>query len=246
VESDLAITIERQLAALGTPARAAGEKAYLKSELVHLGASLPATRRVVRATLVADSSVEHDVVVGAVEALWSRGIFDCRLAGVELLRATPALLGPADLDLVERLIRRSSTWALVDPLATHVAGALVDRDAALVATLDRWSTDADFWIRRSSMLALLLALRRGEGDFARFGRYADGMLDEREFFIRKAIGWVLRDTSRRRPVLVYDWVRQRAARCSGVTIREAVKHLSDEHRAEILGLRRGAGGEREV
>jgi 3-methyladenine DNA glycosylase AlkD len=239
VDPPIATAIEQQLAELGTPQRAAGEKRYLKSELEHFGASLPATRRVVLATLAEHPSLGHDDIVAVVEALWSRGIFDCRLAAVELLRAGAELLGPADLDLVERLIRRSLTWALVDPLAEHVAGGLLERNHELVATLDRWSADADFWIRRSSMLALLLALRRGEGDFERFGRYADGMLDEREFFIRKAIGWVLRDTSRKRPDLVFAWVRPRAARCSGVTIREVVKHLSDEQRAEILRLRGG-------
>jgi 3-methyladenine DNA glycosylase AlkD len=139
--------------------------------------------------------------------------------------------------VVERLLRESSTWALVDPLAEHVAGGLVERHPGLAATLDRWSGDDDFWIRRSAMLALLRPLRRGDGDFERFGSYADGMLDEREFFIRKAIGWVLRDTSRKRPELVYEWVAPRASRCSGVTIREAVKHLSEAQRAEILRLR---------
>jgi DNA alkylation repair enzyme len=52
---------------------------------------------------------------------------------------------------------------------------------------DRWAADSDFWLRRSAMLALLISLREGRGDFDRFGRYADAMLCEREFFIRKAI-----------------------------------------------------------
>jgi 3-methyladenine DNA glycosylase AlkD len=60
------------------------------------------------------------------------------------------------------------------------------------------------------------------------------MLDEREFFIRKAIGWVLRDTARKRPDLVYEWLLPRAARASGVTIREAVKPLSEAQRAAVL------------
>jgi 3-methyladenine DNA glycosylase AlkD len=237
----VAAAIEAQLAELGTPERAAGEKRYLKSDLVHLGAGLPATRAVVRATLLEHPQLEREAVLALVDALWSRGVFDCRLAAVELLRASADELRPADLALVERLIRGSLTWALVDPLSEHVAGGLVEGHPGLVAALDRWSTDADFWIRRASMLALLRPLRAGAGDFERFGRYADGMLDEREFFIRKAIGWVLRDTSRKRPDLVYEWVRPRAARCSGVTIREAVKHLSDDQRTEILGLRRPGG-----
>ena len=63
------------------------------------------------------------------------------------------------------------------------------------------------------------------------------MLDEREFFIRKAIGWVLRETSKQRPELVYEWLLPRAHRASGVTIREAVKYLSEDQRAGILARR---------
>ena len=68
-------------------------------------------------------------------------------------------------------------------------------------------------------------------------RYADAMLDEREFFIRKAIGWVLRETSKRRPREVYDWLLPRARRASGVTMREATKYLSPEQRDALLAAR---------
>jgi DNA alkylation repair enzyme len=101
----------------------------------------------------------------------------------------------------------------------------VERYPALTGTLDRWSADPDFWLRRSALLALLVPLRRGAGEFERFSRYADQMLDEREFFIRKAIGWVLRETGKRRPDLVAGWLAPRIGRVSGVTVREAVKPL---------------------
>jgi 3-methyladenine DNA glycosylase AlkD len=84
------------------------------------------------------------------------------------------------------------------------------------------------------MLALLRPLRRGDGDFRRFTRYAEPALNEREFFIRKAIGWVLRETAKKRPDLVYRWLLPRCAVASGVTVREAVKYLSPRQRADIL------------
>ena len=105
----------------------------------------------------------------------------------------------SDVGLVEQLLREARTWALVDELAAVVVGGLVERHPELGAVLDRWAIDPDLWIRRSALLALLVPLRRGGGDFARFARYADGMLDEPEFFIRKAIGWVLRDTGQKAP-----------------------------------------------
>lgn len=229
----LAACVESQLRAVGDSERAEHEQRYLKSRLEHAGASVPAIRKIAKTAIAGHPELAHDELVDLVDALWARPLHECRMAAVELLELRSDALRPADIDLVERLIRESKTWALVDGLAASVAGVLVERYPELSTTLDRWSSDEDFWVRRSALLALLLALRRGEGDFTRFGRYADAMLEEREFFIRKAIGWVLRDTARKRPDLVYGWLKPRASRASSVTIREAVKHLSDEQRSEI-------------
>jgi 3-methyladenine DNA glycosylase AlkD len=236
-----AALVEELAAALrtrGTPERAEQERRYLKSELVHYGTSVPAIRSVAKTFAGAHPDLSHHDLVGLVDALWHGGVHEHRMVAVELLDLSGRLLSADDLPLLERLLRSAGTWALVDGLAATVVGAIAEREPKAVGpVLDRWSTDADFWLRRSSLLALLLPLRRGEGDFDRFGRYADGMLDEREFFVRKAIGWVLRDTARKRPDLVFGWLLPRAARASGVTIREAVKPLSDEQRAAIAAAR---------
>ena len=231
----LARQLERDLAALGNPTRAVNEKAYLKSELVHFGVPMPVIRKTVVAAVSRD--LDHDALVATVETLWSRGIHELRVAAIEALLRCKQRLTTADLPLLERLVRESKTWAYVDVLATHLIGHLVETDPGLVKTLDRFARDDDFWIRRTAMLALLGPLRRGSGDFARFGRYADAMLDEREFFIRKAIGWILRETSRKQPGLVYDWLLPRAARASGVTMREALKYLSPAQRSKLTAAR---------
>ena len=235
--AELAARIESDIRNAGRPERAANEQRYLKSELEHAGASVPAVRRIVNAELAAHGPLGHDELVALVRTLWASGLHECRMASVEVLEARTGTLEPDDIELVEHLLRESRTWALVDGLAANVAGELVERYPDLTGTLDRWATDEDFWLRRSALLALLHALRRGEGDFERFGRYADVMLEEREFFIRKAIGWVLRDASRRRPELVYAWLEPRATRASGVTIREAVKYLSPTQREQITERR---------
>ena len=138
------------------------------------------------------------------------------------------------MPLLERLIRESRTWALVDGLAASVAGPLVDRFPELTVVLDRWSVDEDFWMRRSALLALLGGLRVGRATSAALLRYADAMLEEKEFFVRKAIGWVLRDTGVELLDLVHQWLLPRAGRASGVTLREALKPLSGEQRVAIL------------
>jgi 3-methyladenine DNA glycosylase AlkD len=105
-----------------------------------------------------------------------------------------------------------------------IGGILARSPLEVTPVLDRWSTDPDFWIRRASLLAELQPLRKG-GDLGPFLRRADAMLDEKEFFIRKAIGWVLREVAKRRPEQVVAWVAPRTHRASGVTMREAVKYL---------------------
>lgn len=237
----LAERIDAGLLARAVPDRAAGEKAYLKSALTHYGTSVPSTRAAVREAL-AGARLGHDELVEVVGRLWEVPVHERRAAAVELLEVHGDVLGVADAPLLERLLRESRTWALVDGLAASVVGPVTERDEAWGAVLDRWVTDEDFWLRRSALLAHLLPLRAGGGDWERFTRYADATLDETEFFVRKAIGWVLRDTGRRRPDLVYAWILPRAARASGVTIREAVKPLTEEQRDTVLAARDGAGG----
>jgi 3-methyladenine DNA glycosylase AlkD len=234
--------IEASLRAAGTPERAANEKRYLKSELDHAGATVPDVRAVLRAFTREHRDLTHDELTALVGALWSRPVFECRLAAALLLTAYPRLLGPDDLGLLQRLVRDSRTWALVDVLAGKVLGTIVATHPDAAGELDAWAADPDFWVRRSALLSQMQPLRVGTTDFSRFGRYADAMLDEREFFIRKAIGWVLRDVSRRDSSTVYEWLAPRIDRASGVTVREAVKYLAPDQRAELLaayGKRRG-------
>ena len=229
-----AAAIEDALRALGSPERAASEKAYLKSDLEFAGTPVPAIRSVVTSWRRQQHDLDHDGLVAVTQALWARPVHECRMAAAELLTANGALLDAADTGLVEGMLRTARTWALVDGLAANVTGDLVRRHPELTATLDRWAVDEDFWIRRSAMLALLIPLRQGAGDFGRFSRYADQMLDEKEFFIRKAIGWILRETARRRPDLVAQWLAPRVHRASGVTVREAVKPLPPPVRDQLL------------
>ena len=233
----LAESITNELEACGTADRAMREQGYLKSGLHHFGASVPAIRSVAKTTARRHRDLTHEQLVELVGALWAQPVHECRMVCVELLSAYGDRLDPIDASLLERFVRESRTWALVDGLAISVVGRLVERFPELNQVLDRWATDGDFWLRRSALLALLVPLREGRGDFERFGRYADLMLDEREFFVRKAIGWVLRDTGRQRPDLVFDWLLPRARQASGVTIREAIKPLSAEQRATINAAR---------
>jgi len=231
----IAAEIERVLRAEGDPRRGVGQKADREKHipdppgpglgLEYFGATVPMVRNTTKAALRAHPLTQRDELVALVERLWDGGVYDLRLAAIDALRVHIKLLAVEDLPVLERFVREAQTWALLDTFSISVLAPLVERYSELVATLDRWAEDEDFWVRRQAMLSLLPALRRGEGDFDRFARYADAMLDEREFFIRKVIGWILREVSKKRPQLVTEWLAPRTGRASGVTFREAVKYL---------------------
>lgn len=232
-----ALAVTEALRAVGTAERAAQEKRYLKSELEFLGVTVPEMRRVVTGAVRGYPGLDAAGMVAWAVALWGEPVHERRMAAVEILTLGGPRLGAADLAVAERLVRKSGTWALVDGLAGNVAGQIALRDPRSWPVIDRWAVDADFWVRRSALLALLFGIRRGQPDLARFTRYAESMLTEREFFIRKAIGWVLREISKRDPVWVASWTELHLAEMSGVTFREAVRRLPAAEAERLRKLR---------
>ncbi len=231
--------LEHDLRAVGDEKRAVGAKAYLKIDLEFIGVAARPLRAVAGAFSAGHPEIDRSALLEIVQALWQRPIFELRAVAVALLERRPGDLVAGDLELVEDLLRRSHTWALVDWLCTKVAAPLVERqpDSAAVV-LERWSRDGDFWVRRASMLAQLPALRAGGGDFGLFASFASRMVGEKEFFIRKAIGWVLRDVSKKRPDLAFAFLAEHVHEVSGLTLREGSKYLPKEQRETLFRARR--------
>ena len=207
---------------------------YLRSDLRFYGASVPAIR-----ASVGEFSAEHPDLTRAdlraiARALYATNVHELRSAAIGLLERQRTKLTERDLVWLIDLVRRSNTWAHVDWIAPKVIGNVVVRYPRARTALARWARDGNFWVRRAALLAEHDARRAG-GDFALFARLAAGMLDEREFFIRKAIGWVLREVSKTRPELVYRFLRDNRAQVSRLTLQEGAKYLPAARRV-ALGL----------
>lgn len=236
--------LDARLRAAGDAERAVNEKQYLKSPIDHYGATVPAIRRAVAEVQRAWGTPKRRPLLEVVDRLWSSSVHEQRMAAVLLLEDRGGVLVKRDLPLLRRMIRDAFTWAYVDGLAANVVGGLVERYPELADRLDGWAKDDSFWVRRASMLALLGPLRRGAGDWTRFTRYADAMLEEKEFFVRKAIGWVLRETSKKRPERVRRYVASRLDRMAGLTFREAVRRLPAADREALERARAASPGPR--
>jgi 3-methyladenine DNA glycosylase AlkD len=217
--------------------RAAQEKRYLKSELDFLGVAMPDIRREAKAFVRAHGAIARETLFALTDALWKTRLHELRSTAVAILELQHAQLSAADLPWLLALIRDAKTWALVDWLATKVFGPIVAREPRAKKQLDRWARDEDFWVRRTALLSLHDELLAGRGDFAHFARLATPMLGEREFFIRKAIGWVLRSTAKRTPERTHAYVAEHAQAMSGLTFKEATRNLTAKQIKQLTALR---------
>ena len=225
----------KRFIAVGTPARAKQEQAYLKSDLRFYGASVPEIRRASADFARAHPDLTRTELRTIVDGLYASGWHDLRSASIALLGRYQSLLHQSDLPWLAGLVRSSNTWAHVDWLAADIIGGVVERYPASLRRLPAWAKDESFWVRRTALLAQVRVLSRGDGDFDLFARLAAGMLDEREFFIRKAIGWILREVSKRRPELVYRFLREHRDEVSSLSLQEGAKYLPARMRTG-LGL----------
>src|SRR5262249_36893725 len=147
------------------------------------------------------------------DAAYATEFFDLRSAAIGVLERRVKLLTRADLPWLIDLVRASACWAHVDWLAVSVVGKV----PPAAKEIPVWAKGDDFWVRRTALLAQLDELRAGRGDFDLFARIAAPMLGETEFFIRKAIGWVLREVSKKRPELTFQFLKAHAGEPAGLT-----------------------------
>ncbi len=221
--------VERALTLSATPERAEYEKRYLRSELRFIGAAMPAVRTECARQyklLKPVPRVELDLLT---DALWQSNCHELRSVAICLMVRSSELFSRKDLPRLQSLISESAGWAHVDWIATDLLGAVYTTDGSIADELRSWSKDADFWVRRASMLALLGEARRGNRKaFELFSEFASTMVHEKEFFIRKAIGWVLREVSKKQPQWTYEFLMRHRDLVSGLTMREGSKYLSSK------------------
>lgn len=219
--------------------RAAPMAAYMRNRFVFLGVPTPLRRRLARPSIVAAKRA-NDVVATLLLArgLWRERWRECHYVAVDLLVACAPQLPAAALADVEQLIVTHSWWDSVDALAKHVAGVIVRGHPAMVATVERWAADPNLWLRRTAILHQLGA--KSATDRERLFRHCRANGGDPEFFIRKGIGWALREYAYVDPGAVGEFLDAHGGALSPLSVREASKHLPPRRPAM---LRRRGGTE---
>ncbi|WP_061781756.1 DNA alkylation repair protein [Microbacterium hominis] len=217
---ELADAIRADLRLSADPSRAAGQQAYMKSAMPFLGVRVPAARRLAhaRARGIRDGVVLQETALTLLDGAQFR---EERYAALALLALRPVKGDLAIVPMIAHMVRTGQWWDITDELAHRVADLLDAHPAEATLLVRGWSVDDDLWMRRLAIIAQLG--RRDRLDLDLLTDVIEQNADDPEFFIRKAIGWALRDAARTRPDEVRAFVATH--RLSPLSAREALKNL---------------------
>ncbi len=223
---ELITAIRQALADNANPEKAAGMRAYMKSAMPYRGVQTPIRRKLVRAALRARPLASRDDWLAAILELWRNAAYrEERYAAQDITGETQfhAFRTLDTLPLYEEMVVSGAWWDFVDDVATRKLRELVDRyPEEMAAHMRAWSRDAVLWKRRSSIICQVK--RKEATDLALLCDCIEPNLADPDFFIRKAIGWALRDLAWTDLQTVEDYVARNADRLSALSKREALKN----------------------
>ncbi|GAA5140120.1 DNA alkylation repair protein [Pseudonocardia adelaidensis] len=218
--------LRADLAAVADPAAAPEMQQYMKSAMPFRGVPKPARERLLKAAVAAHPLADAATLDAVVRELWDGAEFrEERYLALSLtgLRRHAAWLDPSWVPLLRHLVVTGAWWDFTDEIASRRIGPLLRAHPGSLRPVVRgWITDPDRWLRRTSVICQLQA--GGDTDTALLTEAIEANIADPDFFLRKGIGWALRQHARTDP----GWVRAFVAEhpdLSPLSRREALRHL---------------------
>ncbi len=213
------------LAESADPEKADGMQAYMKTDMPFYGVQkagrVPIVRYVMREFPPSDRAEYESIVL----ALWMLPHREEKYIAQAYAR-NPEFLTPESFPLLRRMIVEGAWWDFVDEVATHMVREVIrDHPAEAWQVIDRWIDDEDMWLRRTAILCQI-GLKEAT-DTRRLFSFCSSRMHEKEFFIRKAIGWALREYAKTDPDAVAAFAVRNRDQLSGLSFREATKHIKE-------------------
>ena len=201
--------------------------AYMRHQFAFRGVKAPAQKAIIRAALTeAGPPADEDEVTAAMDVLWARPEREHRYAGCLLAGRFAPKASPGFVDQVAHWTTTDPWWDTCDPLARRCVGQIVRRHPELRTTMNQWLSGDDLWLTRSALIHMGSWKEAIDQEWVFAACLARA--DHPDFFVRKAIGWILRDLAWVDQAAVVAFVEGPGARVlSGLSRREALKNVSE-------------------
>ena len=216
--------VRSELTAAANPEKALPMAAYMKTDMAFHGVQKAGRTPILRHVKRQFVPVDRDEYEQAVLALWQMNHREEKYLAIGYAQAFAEFVVVDSMPLYRRMIVDGAWWDLVDGVASWLVGGAMSVDRPECEPIVReWIGDSDMWLRRSSIICQLG--HKTETDTALLDDACSANLADKEFFIRKAIGWALREYAKTDADWVRAYVEAHKDELSGLSYREATKHL---------------------
>ena len=215
--------IQKSFQIHANPELAMGMKAYMLHQFDFLGIKAPLRDQLTNTYLKSNSLENWEALEIVMKELWSLPQREFQYFAIDVLKKHKSLWTPHSIHLMEYCIGEKSWWDSVDGIASEWLGTYFIQFPALVPKVpNRWNKSNNMWLQRSSIL--FQKAYKINTNLELLTKYILHCKDSQEFFIRKAIGWALREYSKTNPVWVSQFVAKNTV--SNLSVREALKRIN--------------------
>lgn len=225
--NDILKDLLSDLEAAGNEKNAAAMDAYMKNKAKHFGLKAALRREVAKPYLEASKTMPWEEKKKLVKLLWEQPWRECHHIAQEILeKGIKKHLVKEDISFLEYLITTNSWWDTVDFVAPKMMGVYFQKfPDQIVPCTNKWLASNNIWLQRS---ALLFQLKyKDKTDLSLLFELCLRLTGTKEFFINKAIGWVLRENHYRIPDQIEEFVELNRDKLSNLSVREALKHANN-------------------
>jgi len=221
------LAIQRKLQAAENKTNAQAMAAYMKTTMPFYGVKSAERRIIIKQVLAENVIQSQEEYLVVVDALWRQPHREEKYAAIDIARTYKKYHNMLALPLYEKMIREGSWWDFVDDIAINLVGTVLLQNPSIMWPIaEQWISDESLWIRRTAVICQNKF--KSNTDAERLFSFCLQRSYEKEFFMRKAIGWALREYAKTEKSRVYAFVEQQKDQLSGLSYREAMKRISKD------------------
>jgi len=210
----------RKFEAHRDPEYAVNMKKYMKDQFNYFGIRTPQRRDITRGFVKEYGLPGMENLEGVCRSLWLEEMRECQYTAVYLLNRMKNKLTPELFTLIEYMITHKSWWDTVDGLASWLVGAIMkNHPSSIIPKTSEWMSSENIWLQRTCLI-YQLGYKKDTDTKLLFG-FIEQLADHKTFWIRKAIGWALREYSKTDPQAIQDFVNSH--QLAPLSRREALK-----------------------
>ena len=199
------------------------QEAYLKNKFELFGLPTPLRKETQKPFLLKGNLPSKENLAEITKELWSKPQREFQYFAIDLNRKYLKKIEFNDIELFEMMISNQSWWDTVDLIATNLVGAYFKRfPEQIISVTTKWMESENMWLQRT---CLIFQLKYKEAiDTEILTNYILLLKNTKEFFINKAIGWILREYTRTNPEWVVDFVNK--YELSNLSKKEALRLIN--------------------